>query len=273
MPQFTPADLAVWLSPWMGQLAMFVLVLARVSGLLAVGPLLGRAILPWQARIGLAIVLSMLLTSLVGSATSIAADVTILVPAAATEFGLGFMLGCGSLLILWSIPLAGRLLDQQQALPADDDDDFVGGSPIARWLTLWGAACFLLCSPINGHLQAVKVLADSFQAWPLGSASELLTSNVAAQLLQQSCQLALLLIAPALATLTLANLALGLLSAAGLAGASNAIGPVTRSVVAAVVLMASLTGIQQHISDFVRDGIAIMAGDSTSATTAASNSQ
>lgn len=263
MPQFTPADLVVWLSPWTAQFVTFALVLSRVSGLLTVGPLLGRAILPWQARAGLAVVLSMLLTPLVGSPTSITFDATTLVPAAATEFGLGFLLGCGSLLILWAIPLAGRLLDQQHALPAEDEDDPLGGSPIARWLTLWGAACFLLCSPMNGHLQAVKILADSFQAWPLNSSAPILTSDIVAQLLQQSSQLALLLIAPALATLTLTNLGLGLLGASGLPGAATAIGNTTRSAVAALVLLASLTGIQQTIADSVRGGIAILSDTAT----------
>ncbi len=264
MPQFTPADLAMWLTPWTGQLVTFALVLARVSGLLAVGPLLGRAILPWQARVGLALVLSLLLTPLVGTTTLISLDLTSFVPATVTELGLGFLLGCGSLLILWAIPLAGRLLDQQHALPADEDDDPLGGSPIARWLTLWGAACFLLCSPINGHLQAVKILADSFQAWPLGSSTEVWKSEVVAQLVQQSCQLSLLLIAPALATLTLVNLGFGLLSAAGLPGASTSIGNTTRPIVAALVLAASLSGIQQTISDCVRDGITVLADSSHS---------
>lgn len=263
MPQFTPADFAVWLTPWTGHLAAFVLILARVSGLLAVGPLLGRAILPWQARVGLAIVLSSSLVSLVGAMTPTSFDWTSLVPSVAAELGLGFLLGCGSLLILWAIPLAGRLLDQQHAMPADEDDDPLGGSPIARWLTLWGAACFLLCSPINGHLQAVTILAGSFQTWPLGSSAEFLTSDVVAQLLQQSCRLSLLLIAPALATLTLTNLGLGLLGAAGLPGASTTIGNTMRSVVAALVLAASLTGLQQTISDSVVDGISVLSNGAT----------
>lgn len=262
MSQFTPADLAVWLIPWTGQLLTFALVLARVSGLLAVGPLLGRAILPWQARVGLALVLSLLLTPLVGMATLPSFDLTSFIPAAATELGLGFLLGCGSLLILWAIPLAGRLLDQQHALPGDDDDDPLGGSPIARWLTLWGAACFLLCSPINGHLQAVKILADSFRSWPLGSSSGIWETDLVAELVQQSCQLTLLLIAPALATLTLVNLGIGLLGAAGLPGASTAIGNTTRPIVAALVLAASLSGIQQTISDTVRDGVTVLADNS-----------
>ena len=67
MPQFTAADISVLVSPWTGQLVTFALVLSRVGGLLSVGPLLGRAILPWPIRIGLAIVLSLLLAPLVGS--------------------------------------------------------------------------------------------------------------------------------------------------------------------------------------------------------------
>lgn len=256
MPQFTTADIAVFVSPWTAQLLTFALVLSRISGLLSVGPLLGRAILPWPIRIGLAIVLSLLLAPLVGSPKFTTFEVTTFVPAVATEFSVGFLLGCGSLLILWVLPLAGSLLDQQHALPSEDDDDPLAGSPITRWLTLWGAAAFLLCSPVNGHLQAVRVLADSFQACPIGSATGLLDSNVAAQFLQQSSQLALLLIAPALATMALLNLTLGLLSSAGLPGVSTTLGNTARSVAAVIVLALNLSGIQQTVADYVHDGIA-----------------
>lgn len=262
MPQFSPADLVPLLTPWTGHLATFALILARVSGLLAVGPLLGRAILPWQARVGLAMVLSLSLAPLIGVAPLTNIDWASLVPAVIAELGVGFLLGCGSLTILWAVSLGGRLLDQQHALPADEDDDPLGGSPLARWLTLWGAAGFLLCSPINGHLQAVKVLAASFQTWLPGSAAEFLTLEIVAQLLQQSCQLTLLLIAPALATLTLINFGLGLLGTSGLSGASSAIGGATRPIIAVLVLLASLSGIQQAISDSVRDGIAVLADNS-----------
>jgi hypothetical protein len=58
--------------------------------------------------------------------------------------------------------------------------------------------------------------------------------------------------------LTLVNFSLGLLGAAGLPGASVNIGNSTRSLVAAVVLAASLSGIQQSISDCVRDSITLL---------------
>lgn len=263
MPQFTVADIAVLLSPWTGQLVTFALVLSRIGGLLSVGPLLGRAILPWPIRVGLAVVLSLVLAPLVDSTTITSFETATFVPAAATEFSLGFLMGCGSLLILWVLPLAGRLLDQQHALQADDEDDLFAGSPITRWLSLCGTAAFLLCSPVNGHFQVVRVLADSFHSSPIGTTPGLLDGNAAALLLQQSSQLALLLVAPALSAMVLLNLALGLLSAAGLPGVSTTLGNTTRSVAAVIVLTLNLSGIQQSVSDYVRDGIAV-ATDSAS---------
>lgn len=257
MPQFTAADIAVLVSPWTEQLLTFTLVLSRIGGLLSVGPLLGRAILPWPIRIGLAVVLSLVLAPLVSSPNFTTFDATTFVPSVVTELSVGFLLGCGSLLILWALPLAGRLLDQQHNLLADDDDDPLGGSPITRWLTLFGTAAFLLCSPVNGHLQAVRVLADSFHSTPIGSSAGLFDVNIAAQLLQQSTQFALLFIAPALATMALLNLALGLLGAAGLPGVSTTLGNTARSVAAVVVLTLNLSGIQQTVADYVRDGIAV----------------
>ncbi len=256
MPQLTIADIAVLVSPWTGQLVTFALVLSRIGGLLSVGPLLGRAILPWPIRIGLATVLSLVLAPLAGSPKLTTFEIAAFAPAAVLEFSVGFLLGCGSLLILWALPLAGRLLDQQHALPSEEDDDPLAGSPITRWLTLWGTAAFLLCSPVNGHLQAVRVLADSFQTTPIGSTTVLFDTQVAAQFLQQSSQLALLLVAPALATLALLNLALGLLSTAGLPGVSTTLGNTSRSVAAVIVLTLNLSGIQQTVADYVRDGIA-----------------
>jgi flagellar biosynthetic protein FliR len=257
MPQFAGADLAEFASPWTGQLVTFTLILSRISGLMSVGPLLGRTILPWPIRIGLAVVLSLLLAPLVNSTKLTTLEATSFIPAVATEFGLGFLLGCGSLLILWVLPLAGRLLDQQHSVLSDDDDHPLAGSSLTSWITLWGTAAFLLCSPINGHLQAVRVFADSFHACPIGSTSGLLNANIAAQILQTSSQLSLLLIAPALATMALINLAIGLLSAAGLPGVSTMLGNIARSAAAVIVLTLNVSGIQQTIADYVRDGIAV----------------
>lgn len=269
MPQFnvadiTVADIVLLISPWTGLLVTFALVLSRIGGLLSVGPLLSRSILPWPIRIGLAVVLSLLLAPLVSPPPFTTFEVTTFAPAIATELSRGFLLGCGSLVILWALPLAGRLLEQQHALPADDEDDPLGGSSITRWLTLWGTATFLLCSPVNGHLQVVRVLADSFRASPIGSTTLLLDANVAAQFLQDSSQLALLLIAPALATMALINLTLGLLSAAGLSGISTTLGNTARSIAAVVVLTLTLSGIQQTIADYVRIGITVATDASSS---------
>jgi flagellar biosynthetic protein FliR len=210
--------------------------------------------LPWSVRLGLAIVLTLLVAPLAGSSAVTTFDPLTFVPAAVAEACTGFALGCGSLLILWVLPLAGQLLDQQHGLPANDDGESPE-TPITRWLTLWGTAAFLLSSPINGHLQVVRTLADSFQSHPLGSASWLLDVNAVSMLLQQSSQLALLLIAPTLAALALINFALGLLGAAGLTSISATLGPPTRAIAAVLVLTLHLSGIHQTVADSIRGGL------------------
>src|SRR5438093_4534243 len=202
MPNLTTTDVSLWLSPWSAQLAAFALVLCRVGGLLAVGLLLGRAILPWQVRLGLAIALSLLLAPLVDGTAVPSLDVASGTQGALMEFGIGFLLGCGSLLVLWAVPLAGHLLDQQTEQAASNEEAEQDGSPQTRWLSLWVVACFLLNSPVNGHVRLVTILADSFRTWPLGHVGgELFQASTAALLLQHAGRLAREVLARALATL------------------------------------------------------------------------
>ena len=253
MPNIAITDLSLWLAPWSAQLCAFVLILCRVAGLLAVGPLLGRAILPWHARVGLAISVAMMLVPLVGPANLRTLDLITACGAAISEVCIGFLLGCGSLVVLWAVPLAGHLLDQQTGQVAVDDESDDASSPQARWLTLWGTACFLLCSPINGHILLVSALCDSFQSWPVGGVHHgLFNPNTASLLLQHACQLSLTVIAPALATMFLVNVAFGLLGSAGLAGQSAVLGNSLRPVVSVVVLLMSLTGINQALAEGLR---------------------
>ena len=250
MPHLSLTDLSLWLAPWSAQLVVFALTLCRIAGLLSVGPLLGRAILPWHVRVGLAIAAAMLLAPLIDGSNIPTLDVVSGIRVVISEFGIGFLWGCGALLVLWAVPLAGHLLDQQTGQVAVDDESDSVGSPQARWLTLWGTACFLLCSPINGHLQLVAALCDSFRSWPLADVNRtLFVPETAALLLQHASQLALTVIAPALATMFLVNLVLGFIGSAGLSGPATVIGNSLRPVVCLIVLTASLTGINQSIAD------------------------
>jgi flagellar biosynthesis protein FliR len=264
------ADIGHWMSPWTTQLVASALVLLRVSGLLAVGPILGRAILPWQTRAALAVTMTLVLAPLSGSAAidlksalletnAVLWVAIVFFPTALTEFGLGFLLGCAALGILWAVPLAGHLLDQQTGAVAEEAEPFPGESPQTRWLALWAATCFLLCSPVNGHVQLVTLLADSFHTWPLGGAHDLIAANAVAALLQNACRLSLLVLAPALATLLLMNLSLGLLASASSPGISLSIGNTVRPLVALVVVAASLSGVSQIIADVVPRGLAMLA--------------
>jgi flagellar biosynthetic protein FliR len=256
MSSWNCAELEFWLRPWLGHVSAFTLVLVRVSGVLSVGPLLGQSILPWQARIGAAVILSMLLAPLVGSSSAVTFDRDVFPVAVMTEFSVGFLLGCGTLVVLWAIPLAGRLLEQQHTMPTEDDENWLSGSSITRWMTLAAVVCFLTSAPIQGHLQAVVILAESFQSCPLGAGSDFITVEVASGLMQRSIELALLFAAPALSLLILMNLIIGLLGASGLTLSAINLGNAARPVVAVVVLLLCLSGFQQTLCDHLRGGLA-----------------
>jgi flagellar biosynthetic protein FliR len=250
MPNSELLEMGVWLEPWLGHVAGFALILARVSGMLSVGPLIGRTVLPWQARFGMAVVLSMLLAPLVVTSPAGRLNPSAFPLSVATEFLVGLLIGGGSMLVLWAVPLAGRLLDAQSSLPDDDDEeDWLSGSPITRWLTLAAVACFLTSSPLQGHVRGVMILAESFQACPLGAGSEFVSAQTATQLLHVAVQFALLLAAPALSLLVLMNLVLGLLSASGLSQSALQIGNGVRPAIAIIVLMLCLSGFQQALCD------------------------
>ena len=253
MPNISVIDVSLWLTPWSAHLAAFGLILCRVAGLLAVGPLLGRAILPWQARVGLGLALAMLISPLINPSVLPVFDIMSGTHAAVFEMGLGFLLGCSSLLVLWAVPLAGHLLDQQTGHSASGDALELEGSPQTRWLALWATACFLLCSPVNGHLQLVASLCDSLRSWPLGHLNGgLFEPSTAALLLQHAAQLSLTVAAPALAILFLVNLTLGLLGAAGASGSAVVLGNTLRPAVSLIVVAASLSGINQSVSEALR---------------------
>lgn len=253
MSQTNITELSVWLTPWSSQLCAFALIFCRVAGLLAVGPLLGRAILPWTARVGLAFAVTMMLVPMVAPTSLHELGLHAVGRVAISEVCTGFLLGCGSLIVLWAIPLAGHLLDQQIGQVAVDDESDDASSPQVRWLTMWGTACFLLCSPINGHLLLVSALCDSFQSLPIGEVQNgLFSPSTASLLLQHACQLSLTVIAPALATMFLINVAIGLLGSAGMTGQSTVLGNSVRPFASIVVLLMSLTGINQSLAEAMR---------------------
>ena len=149
---------------------LFVLVAARLAGLLCVGLFLGRTLLTWQVRIGLIVLLTLVVAptlplasetmdhvQLVGHEDDSAAQASFneahsvlqvmaspidFVVALLCEIGLGAVLGLGVAVVLSGLKLGGEWLDRHSGLGMGsvlNPELLSEGSASAEMLLLFGA--------------------------------------------------------------------------------------------------------------------------------------
>jgi flagellar biosynthetic protein FliR len=196
------------------QFFSFTLVLARISGLVAITPILGVQELPRQLRAALAIVLSLLLTPL--AARSLATLPHTLVDyllLAGSELLIGLVLGLGLAILFSGMYLAGQLISQLSGLSLADvfQPDLDTSLPLFSQLLFYvSSAVFVLT---GGHRAVVAALVETLVTMPPGTlldprpAVETLTT-----LLLQSFVLGIRAAAPMISALVLATIVLGLVS-------------------------------------------------------------
>ncbi|MCA9249004.1 MAG: flagellar biosynthetic protein FliR [Planctomycetales bacterium] len=196
------------------QFLIFVLVLARLGGLMTTAPIFGSQTAPVRIRGLLAVGMTLVVAphffgrpiampdSVLGMGILIAGEILV---------GLAYAL---CLLIIFSgVQVAGQIIGQLSGMMLADvfDPTFDAQSPIfSQLLYMLSLAVFLL---IGGHRMAVGALLDTFQALPPGLAT--IGDSVPAALihvLSESFTLGIRAVAPVMAALLLATLVMGLIS-------------------------------------------------------------
>jgi flagellar biosynthetic protein FliR len=198
----------------LNQFGTFVLVLARVGGLVATAPIFGTKAAPMQARAVLAVAMALIVTPL--QSASPAVDLGQLLPFAKlvlNETLLGVLLGMGVMILLSGVELTGQIVAQMGGTAIADgfDLNFDENAPVYSqmfyFLTL---TMFVL---LDGHRLLVEALLDTYAWLPPGKAAlgdslvEALTT-----LLGHSFALGVRAAAPAITALLLATIVLGLIS-------------------------------------------------------------
>lgn len=195
------------------QFANFVLVLARVGGLMMTAPIFGSRAAPIHFRIFLAVAMSLLITPLFSSALPVAAtDLTTLARYAASETLVGLLIGVGVTILLNGVQLTGQLITQlggtavAESFSEQLEDNAPVYSQMFYFLTL---AMFVL---LDGHRLSAEALLDTYAWLPPGKAvaGESFVT-VLTMLMGQSFQLGVRAAAPAMTALLLSTLVLGLL--------------------------------------------------------------
>ncbi|MDR6643254.1 MULTISPECIES: flagellar biosynthetic protein FliR [unclassified Luteibacter] len=157
-----PIDLGQ-LEGWVGG-AMWAL--ARISGLMLVAPVLGSTMIPMRIRLGLTVLLTMVLAPLapLDIRPLSAAGVAVMSQQVLIGAALGFILK----LVFEAVAFGGQFLSQAMSLGfAETVNPGVGGTTpvISQFYTMLVTLMFLV---MNGHLQLISLLADSFRSMPVG---------------------------------------------------------------------------------------------------------
>ncbi len=148
----------------------FLLVFARVGGLIAAAPLLGNHAIPRTVRAGFAVVLSLALTPLTATRVGPVPDHLLLLAAAVLKDGLfGLSIGFAARLLFASVEMAGYFVDTQMGFgfinlinPFSEQQSSV----LSVFQYQLAITVYLLA---NGHLALLGAVAESLQALPPGA--------------------------------------------------------------------------------------------------------
>ena len=196
------------------QFLLFVLVLARIGGLMTTAPIFGSQSAPVSMRALLAVGLSLVVApNFFGQPLQIPASPVDLFILIVGEMLVGLAYALCLMIIFSGVQVAGQIVGQLSGMMLADvfDPTFNTQSPIfSQFLYMLSMALFVL---IGGHRMAVGALLDTFQVLPPGLAT--IGDSVPAALvtvLAESFTLGIRAIAPVMAALLLATLVMGLIS-------------------------------------------------------------
>jgi flagellar biosynthetic protein FliR len=158
-----------------GYAATFALSAARVGGFVAISPLPGEHA-PLQARLGLVLVLSMVVTPLViapGAAPEL--GLALLVPAV-TELCVGLLIGLVFRFVLGAADVLGGVLSQAVGLGMPSLFNPAAGAQDTAVGEIMGLFAMILALGVGAHRVVLAYVLESFRAVPVGSAVHVASS-------------------------------------------------------------------------------------------------
>jgi flagellar biosynthetic protein FliR len=191
----------------------FLLVLFRVGAMVAIAPILGHRSVPVAHRAGLAVLLALLLTPVVGRAPIDGADGLGLGLAIAGEVLIGVTIGAVATLVIAAVQVAGELVGFQTGVAIGAVYDPMFGGHATVFTRVYETLALLLFLAVDGHHVLLAAVAGSFQRVPPGTAFSAppLAAGMAtlgAKVVRAGLELA----APLVGILFMVNVVMGLLA-------------------------------------------------------------
>ncbi len=192
---------------------IFFLAFSRVVSLVMTAPIFGSRVVPLKIRLGIAVLLSLTAFPLIIPPKFEPTNLESLFSAIFCEVVIGSLLGLGVMIMFSAAQFAGTVIGQMAGIQISNTLDPQTGensSTISQMFAVLSLAAFALA---GGPELVVSALLDTFIYLPLGT--ELATNQVSEiliTLLQQSFILTLRGVAPAVAAMLIATIAIGFVS-------------------------------------------------------------
>jgi|SRR5579875_2063819 len=196
--------------------AVFGLVLARVSGLIATMPVFGSAQVPRQVKAGIAVVLALIFTPIeLAKNPSLPQSYLFYGLLAGRELLIGLALGFATGLIFRGIQMGSSLLGVQIGFTIGGIFNPTSGIEAGVLDSFYAVLAAVIFLTANGHHAVLAALNQTFTAAPLGQlAPPSVSFGQTIAMVQTVFEAALRIILPVMATLLLTDVALGLISRA-----------------------------------------------------------
>lgn len=196
------------------KLQIFLLVLLRISGLFLISPILAHRSVPTMAKVGLVLMLTIILTAVlppseIGPITSLWQ----LLGCAFREVVVGSLIGFTFAMLFMAVHGAGSVVGYQIGFAMAMVLDPTTQTNQSVMSQLWFVVAVLTFLTINGHHLIISALADSYLVMPAGFVS--MDGSAGELIIKYSFYvfvLALKLAAPAMVTLFLTDVALGIVA-------------------------------------------------------------
>lgn len=199
---------------WLGQFHIFLLVLLRVSALLAVAPIFGHRNYLARGKVALAFMVSLVVFPLVAeSGLAVPEGIFPYAFMMAREVLMGVILGFAVLLMFVGIQFAGQLAGLQMGFGIVNVIDPQSSNQVSIMGQFLNILAILILLSVDGHHMILKGLVSSFDVVPLGQVVlKVSMMNKMIALTSQVFVIAVKIAAPILIALFMVSVALGVLA-------------------------------------------------------------
>jgi hypothetical protein len=144
--------------------AHFLLILARLSAAVVASPLFGARSVPAQAKIGFAVLLSLVVLPLQAQPGAISTNLLVFASLVGSEVLVGLAIGIAITLVFQTVEMAASIVSVQAGFGVAAVIDPLSGAQTGMLEQFYRLLVTLLFFAINGHYLVVRSLLHTFEA-------------------------------------------------------------------------------------------------------------